>query len=79
VELAIVLAVIVVIALLGAMPTLIRNKRLGKKGVSALSAGLGVINELYAPSAKNAAVIQEEKREAIKPKPSPEEKENPDQ
>lgn len=73
-ELVIILAIIVVIAILGAMPTLVRNKRLGKKGVSALSAGLGVINELYAPSAKNAAVIQEEQREAVKPKPSPEDK-----
>ena len=73
-ELVIVFSFIGVIAVLGALPTMIRNKKLGKRGVSALSAGLGVINELYAPSAKNAAVIREEQSEAIKPLPSPEDK-----
>lgn len=73
-ELVIILVAILVIAILFAIPTMIRNKKLGRRSTAALSAGLGVINELYAPSAKNAAVIQEEQREAVKPIPPPEDK-----
>ena len=35
---------------------------------------LGIFNELYNPSAHSAQIIVEEQREAIKPKPSPEDK-----
>jgi hypothetical protein len=37
---------------------------------------LGVFNELYNPSAHSAQKIVEEQREAIKPKPAPEDKPN---
>lgn len=42
-----------------------------------MSGALGVVNELFAPSAHNAAIIVEEQREAIKPMPSPEDKKKP--
>jgi hypothetical protein len=35
---------------------------------------LGVFNELYQPSAHASQIVVEERREAIKPKPSPEDK-----
>ena len=35
---------------------------------------LGVFNELYNPSAHASQIVMEEQREAIKPKPSPEDK-----
>jgi hypothetical protein len=37
---------------------------------------LGVFNELFQPNAHTAQIILEEQREAIKPKPSPEDKPN---
>ena len=54
----------------------IRNERKsGKKlGRGSAAAGLQVINELFQPSAANAALIIEEQREARKPLPSPEDK-----
>jgi uncharacterized membrane protein len=39
-------------------------------------AALGVVNELYQPSAANAAVIVEEQKVARKATPSPEDKHN---
>jgi hypothetical protein len=42
-----------------------------------MAGALGVVNELFAPSAQNAAIIVEEQREAIKPMPSPEDKKKP--
>lgn len=73
-ELIIVSAIILVFATLVSIPTLIRNKKLGKRSRAGLSAGLGVLNEIYAPSAKNASIIQEEQRESVKPKAAPEDK-----
>lgn len=54
----------------------IRNeRRTGKKlGRGSAAAGLEVINELFQPSAANAALIIEEQREARKATPSPEDK-----
>ena len=53
-------------------------KKTGKKRTSgAMSGALGVVNELFAPIAHNAAIIVEEQREAIKPMPSPEDKKKP--
>ena len=54
----------------------IRNERkTGKKlGRGSAAAGLQAINELFQPSAANAALIIEEQREARKPLPSPEDK-----
>ncbi len=45
-----------------------------RKRPSGAGGALGVFNELYNPSAHSAQIIIEEQREAIKPKPSPEDK-----
>ena len=71
------LGFILVLALLVGIPAMIRNRKIGRRGGSALSGALGVVNELYQPSAKNAAVIVEAQREATKPMPSPEDKKKP--
>ena len=73
-ELIIISAIILVFAVLVSIPTLIRNKKLGKRSRAGLGAGLGVLNEIYAPSAKNASIIREQQNESVKPKPSPEDK-----
>lgn len=78
-ELLIVFGFIVVLALLVGIPAMIRNKKIGRRGVSGIAGALGTINELYQPSAKNASVIVEEQAEAIKPLPSPEAKKRPGQ
>lgn len=39
-----------------------------------MAGAMGVVNELFAPSAANAAHIIEEQAEARKPMPSPEDK-----
>lgn len=77
-ELLITLAAIVVFAIIASIPARMHAKKTGKKRTSgAMSGALGVVNELFAPSAHNAAIIVEEQREAIKPKPSPEDKKKP--
>ena len=42
-----------------------------------ISGAFSVFNEIYQPSAHSAQIIVEEQREAIKPKPSPEDKKKP--
>jgi hypothetical protein len=76
-ELLFILGFIVVIALLVGVPVMIRNNKLGRRTSSGLAGALGVVNELYQPSAKNSAVIVEEQNQAVKPMPSPEDKEKP--
>lgn len=54
------------------------NKRAGKRRFGRGSgAAMSVVNELFQPSAANAAVILEEKREARKAMPAPEDKLKP--
>ena len=54
------------------------NKRSGKRRFGRGSgAAMSVVNEMFQPSAANAAVIIEEKREARKAMPSPEDKVKP--
>jgi hypothetical protein len=78
VELLITLTAIVVFAFIASIPARMHAKKTGKKRTSgAMSGALGVVNELFAPSAHNAAIIVEEQREAIKPMPSPEDKKKP--
>jgi hypothetical protein len=78
VELLITLTAIVVFAIIASIPARMHAKKTGKKRTSgAMSGALGVVNELFAPSAHNAAIIVEEQREAIKPMPSPEDKKKP--
>ena len=50
------------------------RKSMGKRGSSALSAGLTVVTELYQPSAHSIQEVIQEQQEAIKPLPSPEDK-----
>lgn len=76
-ELFFVLTFIAVLSLLVGIPVMIRNKKLNRRA-SGLAGALGVMNELYQPSAKNASIIVEEQQEAIKPMPSPEAKKKPD-
>jgi hypothetical protein len=47
------------------------------KRSGAVGGALGVFNELYNPSAYSAQIIVEEQKQAVKPKPSPEDKKKP--
>lgn len=77
-ELLMTLTGILVFAIIASIPARMHAKKTGKKRPSgAMSGSLGVVNELFAPSAQNAAIIVEEQREAIKPMPSPEDKKKP--
>jgi hypothetical protein len=74
-ELIATLAGIVAVAWLLTIPARRYEKRTGKKlGRGAAGAGLGVVQELFQPSAANAAVIVEEQREARTPRPAAEDK-----
>lgn len=53
-----------------------RNKPKRFKKYPIAGAALGVVNELYQPSAANAAVIVEEQKVARKATPAPEDKPN---
>jgi|688.fasta_scaffold17612_13 hypothetical protein len=77
-ELLLTLTAILIFAIIASIPAQMHAKKTGKKRPSgAMSGALGVVNELFAPSAQNAAIIVEEQREAIKPMPSPEDKKKP--
>jgi hypothetical protein len=52
------------------------RRSMGKRPTGA-GGMLGVMNELYNPSAHSAQIIVEEQKQAIKPKPSPEDKKKP--
>ena len=74
-ELIVSLAGIIVVAWILTIPARRYEKRTGKKlGRGAVGAGLGVVQELFQPSAANAAVIVEEQREARTPMPAAEDK-----
>ena len=73
-SLEVVLAVLLVLAGLAAVALMSLYDKKPRVRSGALTGALGVLNELYAPSAKNASIIVEEQREAVKPKPSPEDK-----
>ena len=74
-EILIALSALVVCAWLLTIPARRYEKRTGKKlGRGAAGAGLGVVQELFQPSAANAAVIVEEQREARTPMPAAEDK-----
>jgi hypothetical protein len=47
------------------------------KRSGSVGGALGVFNELYNPSAHSAQMIVEEQKQAVKPKPSPEDKKKP--
>ena len=73
-SLELVLALVLVVAGIGAAALMSLGDKKPRARSGALTGALGVLNELYAPSAKNASIILEEQREAVKPKPSPEDK-----
>ena len=74
-ELIVSLAGIIVVAWILTIPARRYEKRTGKKlGRGAVGAGLGVVQELFQPSAANAALIAEEQREARTPMPAAEDK-----
>jgi hypothetical protein len=69
-------AAILILAVLVRIDVL--NKRAGKRRFGRGSgAAMSVVNELFQPSAANAAVVIEEKREARKAMPSPDDKLKP--
>lgn len=72
--LAILLIAVVVVPLAVGLPIQRRNKKLGKKGRSAMGVGLAAMNELFHPAANETSIVVEERKEAIAPKPSPEDK-----
>lgn len=75
VELIYVVVAITAIAWLLSIPARRYEKRTGKKlGRSGAAGMMNVLNELYLPSAANAAIIVEEQRERRVAIPSPEDK-----
>jgi hypothetical protein len=74
-ELIVALAGILACAWVLSIPARRYEKRTGTKlGRGAAGAGLGAVQELFQPSAANAAVIVEEQREARVPMPAAEDK-----
>lgn len=68
------LIAVVVVPLVVGIPIQRRNKKLGKKTRSALGAGLSAMNEVFHPAANEHSIVVEERKEAVAPKPSPEDK-----
>ncbi len=74
-EILLLLTASIVVIFAASIPAMRYEKKTGKKlGRGAAAAGFQVINGLFQPSAANAAQIIEEQREAVKAKPSPEDK-----
>ena len=73
-----ILAGLGIVLLFVPLPKKIRTRKKPKrfKKYPIAGAALGVVNELYQPSAANAAVIVEEQKLARKATPSPEDKPN---
>ncbi len=74
----IILAGLGVVLLFAPLPKKLRTRNKPKrfKKYPIAGAALGVVNELYQPSAANAAVIVEEQKVARKATPAPEDKPN---
>lgn len=71
-ELLIVLGGIVAVAVIASIPAWRYERRTGRKlGRSGAAAGLGVVQELFQPSAANASAVIEEQREARHAIPAP--------
>lgn len=74
-ELVAILGAILALSILLSIPARRFEKRTGKKlGRHAASGMLSVVNELFSPSAANAAVVVEEQKERRVAVPSPEDK-----
>lgn len=75
-----VIVIILLVLLFAPIPKKFRNrpaKPYNKRKYPTSGALMGVINEAFQPSAKNATVVQEEQREARKATPAPEDKLKP--
>ena len=72
------MAALVVAILVVPIPKSLRNRQTEKHHRKYPTSGaiLGAVNEIFYPSAQNAAVIQEQKQEAGRENPSPEDKPN---
>jgi hypothetical protein len=75
--LALLIAVFALPILIGAAYEIWRKRRdrsLQHPGRRMAGAGLGVMNEVFHPAANEHSIVVEESKEAIAPKPSPEDK-----
>lgn len=71
-ELLIILGSILVIALAAGIPATVRNKKAKKRPGGSMSSAMFAMNEIFAPSAHNPALIVEEQKRAVKQTGSPE-------
>ena len=70
-ELLVILGSILVIALAVGVPTMRRNKKAKKRPVGTMGSAMFAMNEIFAPSAHNSALIVEEQKRAVKQTGSP--------
>lgn len=72
--LVITMVAVVIVPLAIGIPAQRRFKKLGKKARSGMGAGLSALNEVFHPAASATTIVVEERKEAMAPKPSPEDK-----
>ena len=65
-ELLVILSSILVIALTVGIPTMRRNTKLKKHPGGTMGSAMFAMNEIFAPSAHNSALIVEEQKRAVK-------------
>jgi energy-converting hydrogenase Eha subunit A len=70
-ELVLVLSSILAIALVVGIPAIRREKKSKKSHGGTLSSAMFAMNELFAPSAANSALIVEEQKRSVKQTGSP--------
>ena len=70
-ELLVILGSILVISLAFGIPTMRRNKKAKKRPGGTMSSAMFAMNEIFAPSAHNSAIIVEEQKRAVKQTGSP--------
>ena len=70
-ELLVILSSILVIALTVGIPTMRRNTKLKKHPGGTMGSAMFAMNEIFAPSAHNSALIVEEQKRAVKQTGSP--------
>ena len=70
-ELVVILGSILLIALAVGLPTMRRNKKAKKRLGGTMGSAMFAMNEIFAPSAHNSALIIEEQKRAVKQTGSP--------
>lgn len=70
-ELLVILGSILVISLAVGIPAMRRNKKAKKRHGGTMSSAMFAMNEIFAPSAHNSALIVEEQKRAVKQTGSP--------